>query len=95
MKVLWSPEARQDLREISLYLAAENPDAARALHQRIKQAVALLRENPHIGRPGRVPGTRELVIAGTSFIVPYQIREKRLELLRVYHTARTWPGQFH
>jgi len=95
MKVLWSLEARQDLREVYLYLAAENPDAARALHQRIKQAVALLRENPHIGRPGRVPGTRELVIAGTSFIVPYQVREKRLELLRVYHTARKWPGQFH
>jgi len=95
MKVLWSPEARQDLREIYLYLAAENPIAARALQQRIKQAVALLRENPQIGRPGRLPGTRELVVSGTSYIVPYQISERRLELLRVYHTARKWPDYFH
>ena len=95
MKVIWSPEARQDLRDIYLYLATENPDASRALQERIKQGVQLLRDNPHIGRPGRVSGTRELVISGTSYIVPYRIREKRLELLRVYHTARKWPEHFH
>jgi toxin ParE1/3/4 len=95
MKILWSPQARQDLREIYLYLSADNPTAARALHKQIKQAVALLKENPRIGRPGRVPGTRELVVSGTSYIVPYQIREKRLELLRVYHAARKWPEHFH
>jgi toxin ParE1/3/4 len=95
MKVIWSPEARQDLRDIYLYLAAENPYAARALHERIKQGVRLLRDNPHIGRPGRVPGTKELVISGTFYILPYRIREKRLELLRVYHTAREWPERFH
>lgn len=95
MKVVWSPQARQDLREIYLYMAAENPGAARALQCRIKQGVGLLRENPRIGRPGRVPGTRELVISGTSYIVPYQIRAKRLELLRVYHMAREWPEHFH
>ena len=95
MKVIWSPEARQDLRDIYLSLSPENPYAARALQKRIKQGVQLLRDNPHIGRPGRVPGTRELVIPGTSYIVPYRIREKRLELLRVYHTARKWPERFH
>jgi addiction module RelE/StbE family toxin len=95
MKILWSPQARQDLREIYLYLSADNPTAARALHKRIKQAVALLKENPRIGRPGRVPGTRELVVSGTAYLVPYQIREKRLELLRVYHAARKWPDHFH
>ena len=95
MKVVWSPEARQDLREIHLYLAAENPQAARALQNRIKQAVRLLCDNPRIGRPGRVPGTRELLISGTSYIVPYQIGTKRLDLLRVYHMARKWPEQFH
>jgi addiction module RelE/StbE family toxin len=94
MRVVWSPQARLDLREIYLYLAADNPVAASALQARIKQGVELLRANPHIGRPGRVPGTRELVISGTAYIVPYQIREKRLELLRVYHTARRWPERF-
>jgi toxin ParE1/3/4 len=68
MKVIWSPEGRQDLRDIYLYLAAENPYAARTLHERIKQGIQLLRDNPHIGRPGRVSGTRELAISGTSYI---------------------------
>jgi len=95
MKVIWSPEARQDLRDIYLYLATENPYIARALQERIKQGVQLLRDNPHIGRPGRVSGTREMVISGTSYILPYRIKEKRLELLRVYHTARKWPEHFH
>ena len=95
MKVVWSRAARQDLREIHLYLAAENPNAARALQQQIKQAVRLLRDNPRIGRPGRVPGTREFVISGTTYILPYQIRATRLELLRVYHMARKWPERFH
>jgi len=95
MKVIWSPEAREDLREIYSTLAVENPYAARALHERIQEGVQLLRDNPHIGRPGRVPGTKELVISGTPYIVPYQVRERRLDLLRVYHTARKWPERFH
>jgi plasmid stabilization system protein ParE len=80
---------------IDLYLAADNPYAACTLQERIKQGVQLLRDNPHIGRPGRVPGTRELVISDTSYILPYQIEENRLELLRIYHTARKWPERFH
>lgn len=95
MKAIWSPEARQDLREIYLYPAADNPYAAPTLQERIKQGVQLLRDNPHIGQTGRVPGTRELVISDTSYILPYQIGENRLELLRIYHTARKWPERFH
>jgi len=94
MKVIWSPEARQDLSDIYLYLAAENPYAARTFQGRIKQSIRLLRDKPHIGRSGRVPDTRELVISGTSYIVPYQIREQHLELPRVYHMARKWREHF-
>ncbi|MEY6431230.1 type II toxin-antitoxin system RelE/ParE family toxin [Thioalkalicoccus limnaeus] len=95
MKVLWAPEARQDLCEIYLHLAPNNPPAARALQARIKEGVALLRANPLLGRPGRVAGTRELVTQGAPYILPYQIRGDRLELLRVHHAARRWPERFH
>jgi toxin ParE1/3/4 len=51
----------------------------------------LLADNPHMGRPGRVPGTRELVVTRTPYIVPYRVRGDTLEILRVYHGARRWP----
>ena len=95
MRVISASEARQDLREIYLYLVADNSQDARTLQARIEEAVALLPSNPRLGRPGRVAGTRELVIQGVPYIVPYQIRENRLELLRVYHTARQWLERFH
>jgi len=94
VNISWSPEARTDLREMVLYLTDKNPYAAKALYERIETAATELIENPYIGRPGRVPGTRELVITNTSYILPYQIRQNRLEILRVYHGARKWPKHF-
>lgn len=94
LKLIWSTQAREDLREIYLYIARDNPYAARAVQARIKEGVAFLKDNLHTGRPGRVPGIRELVIAQTLYIVPYRVLEDRLELLRVYHGARRWPASF-
>ena len=94
MKLIWSPEARLDLREMVIYLCEKNRFAAKTLYHRIETAANEISNSPYTGRPGRVPGTRELVIAGTPYILPYQIRSERIEILRVYHAARKWPGQF-
>ena len=94
MRLIWSPEARHDLREIVLCLADKNPYAAKALYERIEDAAASLIDNSYIGRPGRVPGTRELVIPNTHYILPYQTQPDRVEVLRVYHGARRWPENF-
>ena len=51
-----------------------------------------LAAHPHAGRAGRVSGTRELVVSGTSFIAPYRVRGEVVELLAVLHGARQWPG---
>jgi hypothetical protein len=40
--------------------------------------------NLQLGHPGRVPGTRELVIPKTPFIVPYRVHNEMLEILGVY-----------
>jgi toxin ParE1/3/4 len=53
----------------------------------------LLLENPKLGAPGRVPGTRELVIPKTSYIVPYRVRGSKIEIARVYHESRRWPDR--
>ena len=57
-------------------------------------SVAQLAAHPHMGRPGRVPGTRELVVTRFRYILPYRVREQSVEILRVFHTARKWPQRF-
>ncbi len=91
MIVEWSVPARRDLIAIADYLAADNPEAALAVIDRIDEAVANLADHPRMGRPGRVSGTRELVVAGLPYIVPYRLREHRVQILRVLHAARKWP----
>jgi toxin ParE1/3/4 len=47
-----------------------------------------------MGRPGRVPGTRELVVAGTPYIVAYRVTASRVDVLAIIHAARRWPQMF-
>jgi toxin ParE1/3/4 len=47
-----------------------------------------------MGRPGRVTGTRELVVDGTPYILPYRVRNRVVQILRVLHGARRWPQRF-
>ncbi|ADE15927.1 addiction module toxin, RelE/StbE family [Nitrosococcus halophilus Nc 4] len=94
MRVVWSPQARRDLREIYLYIAEDDPHAARVLQERIKACVTLLTENRSLGRPGRVPGTRELIVPRMPYLLPYRGVKERLEILRVYHGAWQWPETF-
>ncbi len=91
MRLIWSPEALQDLRELRAYIANENPAAAKKVAERIIFLVKQLPENPEIGRPGRVPDTRELVVSRTPFVVPYRVAADRIDILRVCHSARLWP----
>ena len=76
------------------YIAEDDPAAAGRVVQRIFRAVDLLGKNPAMGRPGRVAGTRELVVAETPYIVPYRVRGEVVEILRVFHAARKWPKRF-
>lgn len=94
MKIVWSEPARQDLREIFEYIASENPNAARRLLGEIKEQAHILIDNPQIGRAGRVEGTRELVLAGTNYILPYRVKGKQIQILSVFHGARKWPDSF-
>jgi len=95
MRPVWSPEAIDDLASLRAYISQDDPAAAQrvALHV-IHNVEALLSENPQIGRPGRVPGTRELVIPNTPFIVPYRVQGDTIQILRVFHAARRRPNRF-
>ncbi len=96
MQVRWLATALRNLEDEAEYVARDNPAAARALVQCISRAVDLLKENPALGRPGRIHGTRELVVSGTPHIIPYRVRPRlgRVEILRVFHTSRRPPARW-
>lgn len=95
MTVEWSVDALDDLAALRAYISQHDSAAATRIALLIIQNVEIgLADNPHMGRPGRVPGTRELVIPRTPYIVPYRIVEDNIQVLRVYHAARLWPDTF-
>ena len=94
MKIRWLRLALNDLDEIAEYISKDNPEIATKLIQLIWNKVQLLKDHPHIGRPGRVENTKELYIESTPFIIPYRVINKNIEILRVFHTSRKWPGKF-
>jgi toxin ParE1/3/4 len=94
VRVRWLKVALANLDAEAEYIAEDNPAAAGRVVQKIFRAVDLLKENPAIGRAGRVAGTRELVVAETPYILPYRVRGDAVEILRVFHAARKWPERF-
>jgi toxin ParE1/3/4 len=67
---------------------------AKVVAQRIFDAVALLAASPQMGRPGRVNGTREMIVPKTRLLIPYRIRDGVIEILRVFHTSRRPPARW-
>ncbi len=91
MKLYWSHGAIEDLKHLRAYIARDNPFAATDVSERILEAVERLRQLPSMGRPGRVPNTRELVVPGTPLILSYTVTARGVEIIAVLHGARTWP----
>ena len=94
MRVRWLKRALRNLDEEAEYIARDNPQAAARIVARIAASVDRLADHPASGRSGRVPGTRELVVSGTPYVVPYRVRAETVEILRVFHAARKWPERF-
>lgn len=92
MRLRWTRLAEQDLDQIAEYIGQDSAAAAaRVVLELIDQAETLLPKHPALGRPGRVLGTRELVVGQLPYIIAYRVRDKDLEVLRVLHTSRVWP----
>lgn len=95
MRVLFTARARRHLNEISEYLFERNPGAALGAGKRLRQVVALLEQFPHLGRPGVLAGTREIVVPGYPYVVVYRAVQEGddiLAILGVYHCAQQRPS---
>jgi toxin ParE1/3/4 len=93
MQVRWLNKALKNLNDEAAFVAQDDPAAAQFVIQRIRAAIDHLADNPALGHPGRIHGTRELVVANTRYVIPYRVRPRlnRIEILRVFHASRRLP----
>lgn len=92
MEVVWSEPALEDLIQLREFIRAENPSAAARVSQRILEVVEAISRHPSMGRAGRIPNTREMVVTQTPFLIAYSVLDDQLVILRVLHGARKWPA---
>jgi toxin ParE1/3/4 len=93
MRIVWSQTAIANLIEIRQFIEQDKPGAARLLAGRILRSVERLAKYPYLGRPGRDPEIRELIIAGTPYIVCYRVDRSRLAILAVLHASQQAPEE--
>jgi toxin ParE1/3/4 len=89
----YAPRYFRRLEDIRERIAADNPIAATRMVERIRAAVTRLAASPALGRPGRVPDTRELVIPRTPYIVPYRLKGDVVQIITILRSAQRWPDE--
>ena len=88
MRIVFTQTATATIRHSIADLYANSPEAAKNLTIRIDATIGILRRYPELGRQGAEPGTRELVISKTRYILIYRLHPKHIEVLYVRHTSR-------
>lgn len=89
-KIVWSPLARQQVRDIVAYIADYDASAAGNLRKRLEEVVQPLAEHPYMFRPGRVPGTREIV-AHANYLIIYRVLSDEIDITAVVHARQEYP----
>ena len=87
MLIRWTRAALASIDEIAGFIAKDNPTRATSFVLELQAAVTKLQAHPSMGRAGRVPGTRELVLH-KNYIAIYRVRGDDVEILRLHHAAR-------
>jgi toxin ParE1/3/4 len=90
MRVRWTTDAANDLEGICDYVAETNAESARRVAKAVVESIASLHTFPNRGRPGRVEGTRELVLTPLPYVAVYDVHGD-IQVLRILHGAQQWP----
>ncbi|MDN2479934.1 type II toxin-antitoxin system RelE/ParE family toxin [Vibrio agarivorans] len=91
MKIKWLETALSNFEQAAEYLHEQNPQSARAFAKEVHESISLLKSNPAMGRPGRVMGTKELVLKKYPYLIPYRVKNNQIEILRVFPTRMELP----
>jgi len=91
MELRWTEEAADDLERIADYLFKFTPGHAERIVRTLYDSPARLLTAPYLGRPGKKPGTRELVVSSLPYIIIYAVGEEVIHVVRILHGAQKWP----
>jgi addiction module RelE/StbE family toxin len=86
----WRPLALEDREAIMAHIARDHVQAAIDLDMAFEDHAERARLNPKLYKPGRVQGTREIVVR-PNYVMVYREWEGGVEVLRVLHAAQQWP----
>jgi addiction module RelE/StbE family toxin len=90
MKLIWTRKALQSRRQVVEHIATSSIGAADSLNKKLGEKASALLAHPYLGRPGRIPGTRELVVHA-QYIIVYELVGQTVRVLYILHTSRQWP----
>lgn len=91
MRFRLSPEAEADFAHLLEYISQDSPRAATTVGERVLATAERLVQTPYIGRSGRLPGTRELPVSRTKYVLVYRITQAEVAIVRILHGAQDWP----
>ncbi|MCW2473379.1 MULTISPECIES: type II toxin-antitoxin system RelE/ParE family toxin [unclassified Symbiopectobacterium] len=94
MEIRWLRKAAANLEAEYLFIAQDAPQTARQFVSEVQRVTELLPQQPAMGRPGRVIGTRELVLQPYPYIIPYRVKDNEIQILRLFHTHRRLPSKW-
>ena len=89
-RLIWSPEAQHDVRDIANFLLTRNRGAAKTVVQSIRSRADSLREHPRLGEPLGVFDLRKLTIPIYPYVLVYRVVADNIEIVRVRHTSEDW-----
>ncbi|TWB18972.1 addiction module RelE/StbE family toxin [Nitrospirillum amazonense] len=86
-RIRWSIDALGDVDRHVAYIATFNLVAAERILRALLTTANSLLTFPNRGRPGSVPGTRELLVF-PPYVIIYEIMDDEVVILRVWHGAQ-------
>jgi addiction module RelE/StbE family toxin len=90
MQVRFADAALDDLENLKIYIARDNPSAASRMAVAIVAAADRLHSNPRLGRLGALAGTFELTVK--PYVLVYEIHRDEIVVLRIWHSRQRRPG---